>query len=62
MNRWGFRASFLSAVTKVNAGQNASNNQLNPNVLYMVLGVIILIIRVKIHINFPVFINPIFKI
>lgn len=37
MKRWGLRASTLSAVTKADAGQNASNNYLTPNVLYMML-------------------------
>jgi hypothetical protein len=31
------RASSLSAVAKDDAGQNTSNNHLNPNVLYMML-------------------------
>lgn len=39
MKRWGLRASTLSAVTKADAGQNASSNHLNPNVLYMMLAV-----------------------
>jgi hypothetical protein len=32
------RASTLSADTKADAGQKTSNNHLNPNVLYMMLG------------------------
>jgi hypothetical protein len=39
MKRWGLRASSLSAVTKADAGQNVSDNHLNPNVLYMMLAV-----------------------
>jgi hypothetical protein len=31
------RASSLSAVAKAEAGQNTSNNHLNPNILYMML-------------------------
>lgn len=42
MKRWGLRASSLSAVTKADAGQNTSHIQLNPNVLYMMLAVVIL--------------------
>jgi hypothetical protein len=38
----GLRASFLSAVTKANAGQDVSNNHLNPNVLYMMLAAVVL--------------------
>jgi hypothetical protein len=38
MKRWGLRASSLSVVVKADAGQNISNNHLNPNVLYMMLG------------------------
>ncbi len=34
----GLRASSLSANTKADAGQNALDNRLNPNVLYMLLG------------------------
>jgi len=37
MKRWGLRASSLSADTNADAGQNASHNHLNPNVLYMML-------------------------
>jgi len=33
----GLRASSLSAVTKVAAGQNNSSNYLTPNILYMML-------------------------
>ncbi len=33
----GIVASSLSAVTKVDAGQNVSNYHLGPNVLYMML-------------------------
>jgi len=39
MKRWGLRASSLSTVTKVDAGQVASCNHLKTNVLYMMLGV-----------------------
>ncbi|MCC7319160.1 MAG: hypothetical protein IT219_11545 [Bacteroidales bacterium] len=38
MKCWGLRASSLSAVTKVGAGQNGSYKHLNPNILYMMLG------------------------
>jgi hypothetical protein len=37
MKCWGLRASSLSAVTKVGAGQKRSSNHLNPNILYMML-------------------------
>jgi hypothetical protein len=37
IKRWGLRASSLSAVAKVDAGQKTSNYHLNPNVLYMML-------------------------
>jgi len=37
MKRWGLRASSLSNKTKADAGENISNNHLNPNVLYMML-------------------------
>ena len=37
MKCWGLRASSLSTVTKVDAGQKHSSNQLNPNILYMML-------------------------
>lgn len=37
MKRWELRTSSLSAVTKADAGQNDSDNQLNPNALYMTL-------------------------
>jgi len=36
MKRWGLRASSLSADTKAGAGQHASINHLNHNVLYMI--------------------------
>jgi hypothetical protein len=52
MKRWGLRASSLSAATKVDAGQNASRNHLNPNVLYMMLAVV----------HFYIFINLSFPI
>jgi hypothetical protein len=39
IKRWGLRASSLSAVAKVDAGQKTSNNHLAPNVLYMMLAV-----------------------
>jgi hypothetical protein len=42
MKRWGLRASFLLADTNADAGQNACFNHLNPNVLYMMLGKVIL--------------------
>gem|GEM_PF-6965552 len=42
MKRWGLRASFLSADTKADAGQNASSNHLNPNVLYMMLCAVVI--------------------
>ena len=42
MKRWGLPASSLSAVTKSDAGQNASSNHLNHKVLYMMLAVVIL--------------------
>jgi hypothetical protein len=44
MKRWGLRASSLSNVAKADAGQNTSNNNLNPNVLYMMLAVVFLFI------------------
>jgi hypothetical protein len=31
----GLRCASLSAITKADAGQNASSNHINPNVLYM---------------------------
>jgi hypothetical protein len=34
---WGLRASSLCADAKADAGQNTSNNHLNPKVLYMML-------------------------
>jgi hypothetical protein len=37
MKRWGLRASFLSADTNANAGQNALLNHLDPNALYTML-------------------------
>jgi len=37
MKCWGLRASSLSAVTKVGAGQKASHKHLTPNILYMML-------------------------
>ena len=37
IKRWGLRASSLSAVAKVEAGQKHSSNHLTPNVLYMML-------------------------
>jgi len=37
MKCWGLRASSLSAVTKVGAGQKDSRKHLIPNVLYMML-------------------------
>lgn len=40
MTSGGLWASYLSADTKANAGQNASSNHLSPNVLYMMLPVV----------------------
>jgi len=40
IKRWGLRATFLSAVTKVDAGQNAAHKHLIPNVLYTILCVV----------------------
>jgi hypothetical protein len=37
MKRWGLRASSLSAVAKADAGQNASRNHKNRNVLYTMI-------------------------
>ena len=39
---WGLRASSLSAVTKVGAGQKRSSNHLNPNILYMMLYTVVI--------------------
>jgi hypothetical protein len=33
----GLRETYLSAVTKVSAGQKLSSNHLTPNILYMML-------------------------
>jgi len=44
MKRWGLRASSLSADTKVDAGLKDSSNHLNPNVLYMMLAVVFLLL------------------
>jgi hypothetical protein len=43
MKRWGLRASSLSADTKADAGQRTSSNHLNPNVLYMMLGTVLIL-------------------
>jgi hypothetical protein len=42
MKRWGWRASYLSAVAKADAEQNDSSNHLNPNVLYTMLAPVLL--------------------
>ncbi|MFP4026115.1 MAG: hypothetical protein ACLFVR_16460, partial [Thiohalospira sp.] len=44
MKRWGLRASSLSADTKADAGQNATRKHLNPNVLYMMLVAVFILI------------------
>jgi hypothetical protein len=45
MKRWGLRASSLSADTKADAGQKHSCNRLNPNVLYMMLPTVFIVLR-----------------
>jgi len=45
MKCWGLRASSLSAVTKVGAGQKLSSNHLNPNILYMMLAAVFFFVR-----------------
>jgi len=42
MKRWGLRASYLSSDTNADAEQNACINRLNPNVLYTMLGNVVI--------------------
>ena len=49
MKRWGVRASFLSTDTNADAGQNTWFNHLTLNVLYTILGTVILISNLSLN-------------